>query len=278
MNSVEKFSDKTVQSLIELGRQTVPQQVQTIPESKIPFIITDGKVTPLPDLVYNDHAERPERIRGKVSVLDPESFIEYYNLFSDENSRVFAYEPEIKVMAVLDYHGAREGSPRWGQHRVTLNLRPSEEWQRWTRSNNAQFTQQQFAEFLEQNSLDITNPAPASMMEVARDLNAKTDVEFGAGIRMGDGQVRFKYTETTTASVGAGQLAVPEQFTISLPVFIGGPRISMQALLRFRVKEGKLVIWYTLVRPEEVRRTAFLACRQQIADTLKIGIINGNPE
>jgi uncharacterized protein YfdQ (DUF2303 family) len=273
------FSDETVQSLIELGRQTAgPQTVQTIPESPVPFIINEGAVKLLPELVFNEYAKHPQRVKANVGVLDPESFIEYYALFSDANSRVFAYEPEIRVLAVLDYHAAGEGnSARWGQHRLTLTLQHSEEWKRWVGRNNGQMIQEQFAEFLEQNSIDIVNPSPASMMEVARDLKATTEVEFGAGVRMQDGQVRFKYSETTKASVGSGQLAVPEQFVISLPVFVGGPRVQMQALLRFRVKEGKLVIWYTLVRPEDVSRTAFLVARQQIADALKVNIINGLP-
>jgi len=190
---------------------------------------------------------------------------------------VFAFEPEIKVIAVLDYHGAAEGGPRWGQHRVTLMLRKSEEWIRWTNANNKHFDQAGFAEFLEQNAIDITTPDPAAMMDVARDLQATTEVEFGAGTRMQDGQVRFKYTETTKATVGAGQIQVPERFTLTLPVFIGGERVKMEALLRFRVKDCKLVIWYTLVRPEETIRSAFLAARNKIAETLKITIINGTP-
>lgn len=274
-----KFSDATVQSLIELGRNTAgPTTVQTLPGNPVPFVIVNGKVTPVPELIFNDHAQRPERIKASVCVLDAESFISYYSLFSDVNSRVFAYEPNISVLGVLDYHAAGDGNaPRWGQHRVMLTLRYSEEWKRWTGSNNKKFQQQEFAEFLEQNSIDIVMPSPAAMMEVARDLQATTEVEFGSGVRMNDGQVRFKYTETTKASVGTGQVAVPEQFTLNLPAFVGGQRVPMQALLRFRVNEGKLVIWYTLIRPEEVVRTAFLACRDQIASTLSINIINGEP-
>lgn len=279
MDTTTQFTDATVQSLIELGRQTAgPVSLQKIDGSPVPFIISNGKVIPAPDLIFNEHAARPERIKGNVGVLDPESFIEYYTKFSDPNSRIFAYEPEIKVVGVLDYHAAGgELVPRWCQHRVTLTLRQSEEWKVWVGGNNRQRTQTEFAEFLEQNSIDIIKPSPANMMEVARDLQATTEVEFGAGVRMQDGQVRFKYTETTKASVGAGQLAVPERFTISLPVFVGGQRVEMDALLRFRNREGKLVIWYTLIRPEEVMRTAFLSARNQIETDLKQTIINGVP-
>ena len=92
---------------------------------------------------------------------------------------------------------------------------------------------------------------------------------------MNDGQVRFKYTETTKSSVGASQLAVPERFTVGLPAFVGGVPVPMEALLRFRVKEGHLTLWYTLIRPEEVIRQAFLAARDSIAAKLGTTIING---
>jgi uncharacterized protein YfdQ (DUF2303 family) len=274
---VAELNKQTLDAIVQLGRSTGDPKI--IQHGNIPFAVipADCKLESLEKYVFNSHASAPERIKADVSVLDPESFVKYYTLFSDPNSRVFANEPEIKVIAVLDYHASGEGSPRWGQHRLTLNLRFSEQWTVWKKFSGASQTQAQFAEFLEQNSIDIVKPSPADMMEVARDLQATTEVEFGAGVRMQDGQVRFKYAETTKATVGAGQVDVPEQFTISLPVFIGGALIQMQALLRFRVKEGKLVIWYTLVRPEEVMRQAFLNARNQIAEELKVSIINGAP-
>ncbi len=279
MSEQGKFTDATVQSLVDLGRQTAgPQKVQTIEGNPVPFIIVNGAVEMLPDLLFNDHSAHPERVKASVAVLDPESFVEYYTLFNDPNSRIFADETRLSVTAVLDYHAVGDGnSPRWCQHRAVLTLRQSEEWKRWTAGNNRQFSQQEFAEFLEQNSIDISKPDPAAMMEVARDLQAKTEVEFAAGVRMNDGQVRFKYSETTKSGIGSGQVAVPEQFVVSIPAFVGGTRVPMQALLRFRVKEGGLTIWYTLVRPEEVIRTAFLAARNQISEVLKATIINGSP-
>ncbi len=274
-----ELNKQTLDGIVALARETgepkspeTPWAVAGIPYAIVP---NDSRLVSLENYVYNDHAAAPERIKASVSVLDPESFIEYYTKFSDPNSRIFADEPNTQVTGILDYHAAGEGSPRWCQHRLTLVLRASEEWKTWTASNNKQFTQMQFAEFLEQNSMDIVNPAPAAMIEVARDLEAHTEVEFAAGARTQDGQVKFKYTETTKASVGAGSVAVPEQFTIFIPVFVGGQTIGLQALLRFRIKEGKLVLWYTLLRPEQVRRDAFLRARNQIADSLKAVVING---
>lgn len=260
-----------IQKIADLARIAEPRIVT---QSGIPFAVIPAaaQVVSLEQFAFSQHAERPERIRQTVTVLDPQSFIEYYTRFSDEESRVFAYEPQNMITAILDYHGSE---PRWGQHKLILAMRHSEEWTRWAGANNKQMTQQAFAEFLEQNSIDIINPAPAAMMDVARDLIANTEVEFGSGLRMSDGQVKFKYTETVRASVNGGTVTVPEQFQLALPVYVGGERVYMDALLRFRVKDGKLSLWYTLIRPEEVLRSAFRAARSAIADELEITIING---
>ncbi len=279
---MSELNKQTFDAIVQLGRATADAKyAEAVVEGgglgAVPYAVVpnDAHLESLEKYLYNDHNLTPERIKAHVAVHDPESFIEYYTKFSDPNSRIFADEPNLQVTGILDYHAAGEGSPRWCQHRLTLTLRESEEWKIWIASNNKQFSQMQFAEFLEQNSMDIITPAPAAMIEVARDLEAHTEVEFAAGARTQDGQVRFKYSEQTKATVGGGSVAVPEQFTIFIPVFVGGQSIGLQALLRFRIKEGKLVLWYTLLRPEQVRRDAFLRARNQIADALKITVING---
>ena len=157
-------------------------------------------------------------------------------------------------------------------------MRKSEQWNTWASFNNKKFQQQEFAEFLEQNAIDITQPTPAHMRDVATDLQGTVDVEFGAAIRNQNGQTNFKYAETTKTTVGTSQLAVPEQFTIFVPPYIGGAPIAMQAFLRFRINQGKIVFWYTLIRPEEVLRAAFAAARDRIAVDLKITILSGKPQ
>jgi uncharacterized protein YfdQ (DUF2303 family) len=274
-----EFNEESLQVLAALARQGMGPQA--VPNGNVPYVLVpEGyKAQPMPDLIYNEHQANPERVKANVTVLDPESFIEYYALFNDPNSRVFADETKLSVLSVLDYHAAGDGNaPRWGQHRLTLSLRQSEEWKTWTGRNNQMLTQQQFAEFLEQNAVDITNPAPAGIREIAEDLEATVEVDFASAQRQAGGKVNFRYTETTKTTVSGGkQIAVPDQFTICIPAFVGGQRVSIQVLLRYRVSEQKLKFFYTLVRPEEVIRTAFAGARQQIADALKVTIINGAP-
>lgn len=288
------FSDHTVQSLIEAGKQlAAPQAVQSI-DGSIPFIIVNGAVKTLPELLYNEYSERPARLKGTVKVFDPQSFAAYYRQFADTHSRIFADDAKRSVTAVLDYHEVSQRSAstseseapstidnvakaRWGSHRLVLEMRHSEEWSTWSGMNNKQMTQQQFSEFLEQNSIDIVQPQPAAIVEIARDLQGTTEVEFGAGLRMQDGQIKFKYTEQTRTTVGGKEILVPDQFVIGIPVFVGGNPGRIQALLRYRVKEGKLTFWYTLVRPEVYVREAFTAALDLIARSLSTTIINGVP-
>ena len=270
------LSKETLLELVKLGRQAV--NAQEVPDGNTPYAVIpdDCKVEDLSRFRYNDHAARPERIRANVNVLDVQSFAEYYRAYADAASRVFAFEPEAKVVAILDYHEDGK-SPRWSQHRLTLNLRKSDEWNVWVARNNKQFTQMEFAEFLEQNGMDIVDPSPASMVEVARDLEAKSEVEFGGGARTSNGQIRFKYSETIKGSMANGAMEVPEQFRIGIPVFLGGEIVQLAALLRYRVQNGKLVLWYTLVRSDAAVREAFLAARDDIAEAIEVTIINGVP-
>lgn len=268
-----------VKQLLDLGRQSSGPQVVAdgIPYAVIP---SDCKMVSLADAIYNKYRETPVRKQATVKVLDGASFIEYYNLFSDPNSRVFADETASRVLAILDYHGAgTDGGPRWGEHRIQLDLRLSEEWLVWNGRNGQEnkFTQMEFAEFIEDNTPDITTPDAATMLEMARTLEAKTEADFSSAIRLNNGQVQFTYSETVKGTYGSGKVEIPEEFLISIPVYVGSPRISIRARLRYRINSGKLAIWYDLLRVGEIERKAFMTVLQEIKDGLKVGIINGSP-
>lgn len=273
-----QLTDKSVKELVQLGRNAVGAQVPVT--GALPFVVIpqDHKIQDLKDLVYNEYTPFPIRKEGTVKVFDAGSFCDYYTLFCDPNSRVFADETTGRILAVLDYHGAgSDGGPRWGKHRIDLTLRDSTEWKRWTGSDGKKFSQLDFAEFIEDNAPDIIDPNGAAMLEVARDLQARTEADFGSAVRLQNGQVQFKYSETIRATVGAGQLEVPERFKVAIPVHIGGDRVGLTARLRYRISSGKLTFWFDLLRADAIKRDAFLAVRQSIGDSLAITVINGVP-
>lgn len=270
---------ETLDGLVDLSRAAgKPNSVEggVVQYAVIP---QDAQVVSLAEFQYNEHQERPERKKGTARVLDAASFCEYYRLFQDADSRVFADETTSKILAVLDYHesGHGEDGPRWGQHRIDLTLRHSEEWKRWIALNGKRTPQMEFAEHLENNAPDIVDPDAATMLEVARDLSAKTDVDFGSAIRMANGSVQFKYSEQVKGTYGNGNIDIPERFVIAIPVYVGGERTQIVARLRYRIASGKLTFWYDLLRAGEAERNAFLEAREVIERTLELVIINGTP-
>lgn len=266
---------KAVQEIARLTKQTAT--VQTV--GNTPFIIVpkDSDIIDLSKYVENTRTDRPTRKEGTVTVFDAASFAEYYALFSDEHSRVFADELGSKFVAVLDYHEAGELKARWGRHRIDLTLRHSEEWKRWSANNGKKLTQMEFSEFLEDNAPDILMPDAATMLDVARDLRARTEVDFGSAIRMNNGSVQFKFSEQVKGSFGSGNLDVPERFVVSIPVYLGSDRIRVEARLRYRINSGKLTFWYDLLRADLVQRDAFAATRSDIGTTINVTVINGRP-
>lgn len=244
-------------------------------------VIPDGhQIKSLAEFKYNEHAP-PDRIKQSVSVVDAASFIEYHKLFSDENTRIFADESGASILAVLDYHGAKGpdvGSARWGSHKLTLALAYSPEWDLWTKQNGQKMEQMAFAEFLEQNASDIIEPAAGAVVDTARELEGKTEAVFGASSRTQSGAYSITYSETTTTKAGNNKVEVPDKFKIRVPIFFGGDKVEIEALLRYRVDGGKVKFFFTMVRPKEAVHKAFLVERGKIATGTSAVLINGKPE
>lgn len=271
-----QLDDKAIAAIAKLTRAGLG--VQTAPNG-IPFVLVpnDCKIENLAPLIYNQHAEHPQRKIGTIQVYDGKSFCEYYQQFADSFSRIFADESKPQVLGVLDYHGAGENAPRWCQHRVAWVLKRSAEWIVWTKASGVKMTQADFAEFIESNAPDIVDPPAATMLEVARTLSAKTEAEFSSAIRMANGSVKLTFNEQVRGTFGSGDLEVPEFFSIAVPVYVGDVRVTVKARLRYRIAAGKATFWYDLWRADAVEREAFAKVRDEIQAALGVTLINGSP-
>lgn len=157
------------------------------------------------------------------------------------------------------------------------------EWATWLANNGMGKAkgQVQFAEFIEDNTPDIfkptgsTKPDAATMLEVARELEAKGEMQFVSNVRLSDGRQQFTYNEATNATVGKGKLDVPEEFVIRLVPYVGSALVEVTARLRFRIKEGKLTFWYDLLRPHKVREDAFNSARARVEEATSKKVLIG---
>jgi uncharacterized protein YfdQ (DUF2303 family) len=225
---------------------------------------------------YLSNREAPIRKEATVGFTDANSLIDYYKLFSDEGSRIWADPKSGTITVIFDYHMAGTDTPaRWGKHRAVYGIQTTTEWNTWLANNAKPMSQLQFAEFIEDNAADILSAA--DMLAVSREMEAKKDVAFASSTRLQSGQVAFKYTEEVKATVGGGTMTVPDGFEIRLPVYQGGEPQKLYARLRYRINDQKLQMSYHLLRPQIEQEKAFAQIVKMVQTGTGQSIFIGSP-
>jgi len=217
----------------------------------------------------------PVRARAAVTALSVDTFCAYVTKFKTEATAIFADQKSFSLVGIIDYHMPSAAAFR--DHRVSYSAPRSLEWETWRGSNAKKMTQADFAQFIEDNVVDIRAPAGADVLEVARSLQAKKAVEFSSGIRLADGAQQFTYNETVDGSSRNGTLKVPEEFTLGIPVFFGGQLYEVRARLRYRIEGGKLSMWYELYRWQHIEQDAFAAVRGEVGNGTGVTVWEATP-
>lgn len=217
----------------------------------------------------------PVRARAAVTAKSAETLSAYIVQFKTDATAIFADQERFSIVGIIDYHAPSQ--PAFREHRVSYAAPRSLEWATWRTCSGKKMSQAEFAQFIEDNVVDIRTPAGADVLEVSRSLQAKKKVEFGSAIRLADGAQQFTYSETVDGSTAKGTIKVPEEFTLGIPVFFGGALYEVTARLRYRISEGVLVLWYELYRPEHIEKDAFEAVCDQVNKDTGVAVWQGVP-
>jgi uncharacterized protein YfdQ (DUF2303 family) len=268
--------DNELETVVRVAKESAAPS-QLAPGS-IYVVVTDNQIREI-DLTGDEHREYPRRKTGSVTVRDAASFQSYWDKHRDESSEIYADRERLTIEAILDAHGGLEMLPGWRQHRVTLALKYSPAFTAWHTNDGREMTQEAFAEFLEDNRLDIFEPAAAEMLEVAQSIQATTKVDFASGFRLTDGQRRISYTENVETRAGQkGELAIPTQITLRVPIFEGAEVADeLMARFRHRINNGRLMLAYKLDRPRDVVTAAFDGVVAQVAEATQTPVLRGTP-
>ena len=269
----------------ELGRRlAVAEAKPQVPPIKdgAPYIVlrdADGKerVEWLEETVLP-----PYRKTGTVKLNDAESFIAYYGTHGN-GAPVYATLQPARFLAVLNDH--TKDAAGWQDYRADFTVKHSKEYEVWTKHNGkgAAFgSNEAFAIFLEENAPDIVKPDPTTMLAIALNFRVNSDVAFSVAQRLEDGHIDFGYrnvVNATATSQTGGKLKIPEQFVIEVPVWDGltAKKYRIEARFRYRLNDGKLALWYELVRPHKVVELAFKDLWEQIVKATKAPILHGTP-
>ena len=238
----------------------------------MPFVVVpdDYRVTDLEHLLA-----RPNRKRGVVTLRDAVSFISMVNAEKTDFTRIYGNYTNPSFTAVFNDHGG--ASAGWQDHKATFSCPLSVEWKEWTKNDGQRMTQEQFAQFIENNLPDIAEPPAANMLEISRTLEAKKKVNFASGIRLSNGQNQLTYEEEISGTAAKGQIQVPEEFIIGIPVLEGGIEYAVTARLRYRILDGgKMQMWFELVRPHKIIEDAVKEVWNRIAQETGVPMFNGS--
>lgn len=202
----------------------------------------------------------PSRIRQNTNLISPGSLIAYIQRFRDERSVVFADKTKTRIIAVLDYH-QNAASPNWGGHRAIYDCPYSDDWKAWDANDNHKMNQVDFAEFLENNIHNVapvsdaySGPSGTELLEMVLAFQETRKSEFKSVRRLQDGTCQFSFSDEKS---GSGNTKLPEKISLAISPFHNGAAYQVDARIRYRLRDGQLILWYELIEPKKVVEHAF---------------------
>jgi uncharacterized protein YfdQ (DUF2303 family) len=202
------------------------------------------------------HNAAPARKTGTVTVFDAESLNRLLADNAIDGATTIYVNPDADkpaIVAVINGNGST--GPGFGDFRVSMGFRATPQWTKWKAIDGKLLPQAEFAEFVEDNLADIATPDGATMMEIVTYLQATRTTDFRSGVKLGNGAVQLTNNEDVQASVGAGNIAVPDMFEIALSPVFGVAPFKVPARFRYRIEDRKLRMGFKLQRIEDVMAT-----------------------
>lgn len=275
------------EAIAALARAGMPKFVELKMEGCAPRLVwpADKSVTNLEGAL-----PAPLRKRGSAKLVDAESFASFVNAFKRPGTVLTgdANERGGGFVALFDYHvpGSTDAGAQWTEHSAVMTLEPTPEWARWINVSGKDLDQRTFAEFLEDNAVDLVVPEGTAgagfptqqeLMSVASTLQIKTDVKFASAVKLQNGQVQLGYVENIEGGHGAnGSMPIPERFGLAIAPFRGTPKYLVTARLRYRGTGGKAVFKIEIERPHKIVESAFNDVRKKLHELTGILPIVGS--
>ena len=243
----------------------------------------------------DDHGmviEAPARIAQGVVLETATSLVEYVRDFKRDGTRLFAEIAANTIVAIIDYHEGRtsgvedlggqhstdaddKGTADFTDHRATLVLPFSEQWEIWKKADDKLMDQLDFARFVHENQQDVEDPTGADLLEVVRDLRGSRLKRFTGDMNLNASGTSFEYEDRAGVSA-KDSVTIPDAFRLSIPVYFGGPCVSLFAQLRHDVDDsGRLKLGFKLLRAESVRQATFQAVVDDAAERAGVPAVYG---
>ncbi len=247
-------------------------------------VYPDGRV-----IDWRDKGERPWRRTGATALTDPESFGKFVERLAVAETTVWADKDAGRFLAVFNDHppisDSAVSTKALGGYRddtASLALIGHEDWAAWMAQNGRLMPQRQFGEMIEGLAHTIVSPSAATMLEVATTLTMKRELDYGSRVRLDNGDVEFKFEETSMSTAGrrgGNSIEIPSSFVFETPVWQGTDPVRVEARLRTRASGQGVEMGYRLIRLGDSTDAAFegviVMVRREVPEFVPIFIGTG---
>ncbi len=196
----------------------------------------------------------PTRKTGAPVFTRAASFCEYVNEQKEPETRLYITGPTVLV-AVINHHGPDDAG--WGDHRATFHLTRTREWTVWTNLNGKAMDQRSFAQFIDDNSEDVSSPTGTNLLELIRTIKTSQRLELSGEVNEENQQTGSVFKVFGQTKAGAKEeVELPSEFTIDLCPYEGSDSLIVRARLRLEINNGRMTLRYELVKIDKIEREA----------------------
>lgn len=235
------------------------------------------KVEDITSLVEKTQPAR-NRAQGVVHLGDVPSLLAYCaDQVAQERGYIYA-DPDSRTITAVFNDQRSTLFNGWRDHRAVFAATFTPEFKKWLEHSGKQMSQQDFAEFIEDNYADLNGDDGQTLLNVATTIQAATGINFSSARRLQDGQTQLTYNEVIDAKAGSdGALKIPQTFTLGLRIFKNGDGYKLAARLKYRLAGGGVKFWYELDRPERAVEDAFTGYVENVRETSGYTVLTGKP-
>jgi uncharacterized protein YfdQ (DUF2303 family) len=244
----EPIQPNLVVEIERMAKAAVAPQFKQYEDGSTYAVFNDGRVQPI-------MLDAPRRKTGEMQVGDLASLIAYVQKHKEAGTLILVGwdGPRLYARATIDHHESIDAG--WRNHACVAKVPPSPAWVAWLEKDRADMGQAEFATWLEDHLVNVVEPTAADMLETVKTLEATQGASFRGAVRLHNGDRAIHYQQTTEAKAGeTGQLVIPRQMVLRMPLILGGPVREFTARFKYRVVPGGVALRYEIEQLQELKQ------------------------
>ncbi len=224
---------------------------------------------------------KPRRARGSRKAHDAASFIALVKQYATPETQTFCnarFDTGDALFVTTFNPHVSATAPGWDDFRAIYNVPKSEEWKRWTTAHKHEFSQGEFALWIEDNVRDIAEgdgyPSGSQMLEMALAFETTQDSRLRSSVRLQSGGIEMTYIDREDDAT-LKKMRMFERFALGIAPFRSGQHYRVTARLRYSAKDGRVTFWYELIRPDLIVEDAVNDLAKSIAEATARPVLFG---